>query len=82
MASRPFFDKSKGYWYVKWKSLRGWHKARLCPHPGWKKGDEPPKKPPADALRLARVWEDREHAARSGADAHSGPPAPLRVVPR
>lgn len=77
MASRPYFDKHKGHWYMKWKSIYGWQAARLCPHPNWTRGDEPPRRPPPDAVRLARTWEDRELAARSGVEGASSRPAPL-----
>lgn len=77
MASKPYFDKSKGHWYIKWKSLVGWERARLCPHPGWVKGDPPPKRPPADAIRLARAWEDKEIAVRNGIEEGPVKPVPL-----
>lgn len=76
MASKPYFDKSKGHWYIKWKSTIGWKAARLCPHPGWTKGDDPPKRPPTDAVRLARAWEDKELACRVGLET-----TPPRLVP-
>lgn len=79
MASKPYFDRSKGAWYIKWKSITGWQKARLGTHPGWSKGDPIPKRPTADAIFLAREWEDREVDARRGVDAPSrGRPEPLK----
>lgn len=67
MASRPYFDKSRGAWYCKWKSGVGkYTKSRLCQHPGWKEGDAPPKRPPADAVREARAFEDREAEVKAG----------------
>lgn len=80
MASRPYFDKSKGAWYIKWKTTigpGGWAKARLCPHPGWTKGDPIPKRPPADATRIARVWEDKEAAVKSGESSEPSRPITL-----
>lgn len=77
MASRPFFDKTARVWCMKWKSIHGWKKVRLCPHPGWTVGDPPPKRPPSDALRLARGWEDRESAARAGVEGASTLKVPL-----
>jgi integrase len=75
MASKPFFDASKGAWFIKWKAGagRGWVKQKLCPHPGWSEGQRIPKKAPPEASRLARVWEDKENRARSGIEVDDRP---------
>jgi integrase len=77
MASRPYFDRTKGAWFLKWKAADGWTKARLCPHPLWSKGDPVPKRPPSEAVQQARKWEDLEAAVRRGVDVPSSRPMPL-----
>ena len=77
MASRPYFIR--GSWYVKWKSPDGWKSKKLCGHPGWSKGQARPKKAPAEAVHLARVWADREEAVRRGADLGLGRKVDLRA---
>lgn len=80
MASRPYFDESKGWWYMKWKSPdRGWRPERLCKHPGWSKGQRAPKRPPPEAVRLARAWEDKESQARAGRVVDTGRAVDLRT---
>jgi integrase len=79
MASKPYFDASKGNWYVKWKSPRGWKAEKLCRHPGWTKGQRPPKRPPPEAVSLARAWEDRESQARAGRLIEPDRPVVLRT---
>src|SRR5438105_2015812 len=80
MASQPYFDASKGWWFVKWKTAeKKWKAEKLCRQPGWSKGQRSPKRPPPEAVRLARVWEDRETRARHGVEPDPGRPTDLRT---
>lgn len=80
MASKPYFVADRGHWYVKWKSAPGrWKAQKLCPHPGWTKGQKPPRRPPPEAVRLARAWEEREAQVRAGLEVDPGRATPLRA---
>jgi|GEM_PF-5612209 len=70
MASDPYFDKSRAKWRMKWwaGTQAGWKIATLCEHPGWVRGAKPPRRPPAEAERLARKYRDMEIKARHGVE--------------
>lgn len=80
MASKPYFDRRKGWWLMKWKAGPGlWKVEPLCKHPDWSKGQRIPKRPPPEAVRLARVWADRESRMRAGLEVDTGRPVELQT---
>lgn len=80
MASKPYFVVDRGCWYVKWKAGPAkWKAQRLCSHPGWSKTQRPPKRPPPEAVRLARVWEERETRVKQGLEVDPQEATPLRT---
>lgn len=80
MASEPFFDKTRGSWYIKWKAADGWKKQRLGKHPGAWSAQKPPKRVPPEVERLAERYRVLEREAahgltREGARKHALGPA-------
>lgn len=74
MPSKPYFDR--GTWRMKWwgGADRGWITVALCKHPEKMPKGRKPKRPPAEAILIARKYADLETQARHGVDV-----APLRA---
>jgi integrase len=69
MASKPFFDRRRGTWVMKYKAEPAgpWLRAVLVKlDAGSWSPARPPRKPPPEALEKARHYQEIEYRARNG----------------
>lgn len=74
----PRFDRSTGWWNIRYIDASGSRrKVPLQRHPGWAKGQRPPKRPPPVVEQLARRYQDIAVQAKHGFDISPAKSTPI-----
>lgn len=74
----PTFDRSNGWWFLRWRDEKGKRfKQPLARDPRWKGKGHRIAKPPPDVVLIARKYQDLEAQARHGVDVSRARPVEI-----